>query len=153
MCDNRCQVHRITNKIYRMKDLYKEITELKIQNTRLLKKCQTLWSNLANARQAIKEYKILLQDFVDQLCACVLVAFTISFPRVGEQSIQILCSHCFYSLDAFPDFVRRTSDMNGVTLGSVGCLHNSFTQCGVSVHVASDFVGRQFHHLCQRQLR
>jgi len=41
-----------------MKDLYKENTELKIQNTRLLKKCQTLWSNLANARQAIKEYKI-----------------------------------------------------------------------------------------------
>jgi len=62
MCDHRCQVYGVTNQIHRMKDLYKENTELKIQNTRLLKKCQTLWSNLANARQSIKEYKILLQD-------------------------------------------------------------------------------------------
>jgi len=45
-----------------MKDLYTENTELKIQNARLLKKCQTLWSNLANARQSIQEYKMILQD-------------------------------------------------------------------------------------------
>lgn len=62
MCDHRCQVHRFTYKIHRMKDLYTENTELKIQNARLLKKCQTLWSNLANARQSIKEYKMILQD-------------------------------------------------------------------------------------------
>jgi len=62
MCDNRCQVHRVTNQIHRMKDLYTENTELKIQVKRLERKCKALWDSLEKAKQDIKEYKLILDD-------------------------------------------------------------------------------------------
>lgn len=62
MCDNRCQVHRFTYKIHRMKDLYTENTELKIKVKRLERKCKALWDSLEKAKQDIQEYKLILDD-------------------------------------------------------------------------------------------